>query len=134
MKKVYNIFIPAHGFRALTVWPFIFVRLEEKRRYNDVDDRHESIHGEQQKEMLAAGGIIAACMLLLGCGWWSLIALPLFFWWYLIEWVVKTAYYRNATTAYKNIGFEREAFAHQREICYLDARRRFAWINEIKKG
>ena len=128
MKKVYNIFIPAKGFRAMTVWPFIFVRLEEKRRYGDVDDRHETIHGCQQKEMLVIAAVVLIILLLLGCGWWSLLAIPLFFWWYVIEYVIKLCYYHNATTAYKNISFEREAFGHQSDIVYLDNRKHFAWI------
>ena len=131
MKKVYNIFIPAHGFRAMTIWPFIFIRLEEKREYNDVDDRHENIHGEQQKEMLCVAVIIAAILFAVGCAWWCcLIPLPLFFWWYLIEWLLRLFGKGNA---YRNISFEREAFSNEKDESYLSKRKRFAWIKYIKQ-
>lgn len=130
MKKVYNIFIPAHGFRAMTIWPFIFIRLEEKREYNDVDDRHENIHGEQQKEMLCVAVIIAAILFAVGCAWWCcLIPLPLFFWWYLIEWLLRLFGKGNA---YRNISFEREAFSNEKDESYLSKRKRFAWIKYLK--
>jgi len=133
MKKVYNIFIPAHGFRAMTIWPFIFVRLEEKREYNDVDDRHETIHGEQQKEMLCVAVIIVAILFAVGCAWWCcLIPLPLFFYWYLTEWLLRKLFGKG--NAYRNISFEREAFANERNEGYLSKRKRFAWIKYINNN
>ena len=134
MKKVYNIFIPAKGFRCLTVWPFIFVRLEEKRNYGERDEIHESIHGKQQKEMLMCGAIIGIVMALHGLGWWSLAALPLFFWWYVAEWLVRLAVCRNAFKAYKAISFECEAFEHQDDPAYLDTRMPFAWLDYTIKN
>jgi hypothetical protein len=82
--------------------------------------------------MLGIGAVLTAILLILGCGWWSLLALPLFFWWYVIEWLIKCVYYRNPTTAYKNIGFEREAFRHQSDLMYLYDRKPFAWIDELR--
>ena len=134
MIKVFNNIIPFQGFLALTVWPFIFIRKKAAWRYDEVTDRHENIHGEQQKEMLVIGAAMAVILAVCNCGWWSLLALPLFFYWYGIEWLIKLCYYRNGHTAYKNIGFEREAYDHQREIDYLYIRKPFEWINEIKKG
>lgn len=109
MKVITNSIIPFKGFTALTLWPFIFVRKDEEKYYTDVVDRHEHIHGEQQKEML----------------------IVFFLLWYGIEWLIKWAYYRNRMTAYKNISFEREAYAHQNEMSYLDNRMHYAWMKYI---
>ena len=108
MKKVYNNIFPFKGFTAMTIWPFIFVRKDAMMVATTI--RHENIHGRQQKELLLVG----------------------FYLWYGIEWLVKLCYYRNRITAYKNISFEREAYANQSNITYLDERKPFAWFKYIK--
>lgn len=107
MIKVYNNIIPFKGYKALTFWPFVFIR--KGAIYNEVDDNHECIHGEQQKETL----------------------IVLFYLWYGIEYLIKWAYYRNRHMAYKNVGFEREAYDNQRDIVYVDTRKSFAWLKYI---
>ena len=109
MKKIVNNIIPFKDFTALTLWPFIFVRKDEEKYYTDVVERHEYIHGEQQKEML----------------------IVLFYVWYGIEWLIKWVYYRNSMTAYKNISFEREAYKNQNDLAYLDIRKHYAWTKYI---
>ena len=118
------------GTKLMTIWPFIFTHKETK--VDDKDIRHEEIHGEQQKEMLIIGAAMAVILAVCNCGWWSLLALPLFLWWYGIEWFIKACYYGNATTAYKNISFEREAYAHQHQLDYLFYRNPFAWFRYIR--
>jgi hypothetical protein len=71
--------------------------------------RHESIHIKQQKEMLVI----------------------FFFLWYFVEWLIRLIQYRNAMTAYKNISFEREAYCHQAEAGYLEARKPYSFIKYI---
>lgn len=95
---------------ALALWPFIFVRDEYAWSFDTSSERHEEIHGAQQKEML----------------------LVLFYLWYGIEWLIKLCYYRNSNTAYKNISFEREAYSNEGNIVYLDERKPFAWFKYIK--
>ncbi len=109
MITVKNNIIPFKGFTAITFWPFIFVRKDEEKYYTDVVERHEYIHGEQQKEML----------------------IVFFLLWYGIEWFVKLCIYRNSMTAYKNISFEREAYRNQNDLAYLDERKHFAWTKYI---
>jgi hypothetical protein len=132
MRVVFNDIIPFKGFLAVTIWPFVFVRNSASGGYNAVTDHHEQIHGRQQKEMLAVGCVLAAVSFLL-VGWWSLLCVPLFFWWYGIEWVVRLIQYRNGHAAYRNISFEREAFEHQRHFGYLTGRKWFAWIGFLKE-
>ena len=67
---------------------------------------HESIHWEQQKEML---GI-------------------LFYVWYGIEYLVRLIQYRDGDKAYRNISFEREANIFEQCDWYLDGRCRYAWL------
>lgn len=132
MKKIISKHFPFAGYKAMTVWPFIFIREGMAWAYDEKTDRHEHIHGEQQKELLVAG-IITSCILwLVGCGWWSLMALPVFFYWYVVEWLIRWAYYRNRKTAYRNIAFEREAYAKEDDVVYLDSRKPFAWVKYIK--
>ena len=109
MKKIVNNIIPFKGFTAITIWPLIFVRNDNEKYYTDVVERHEYIHGEQQKEML----------------------IIFFLLWYGIEWLVKLVYYRNRMTAYKNISFEREAYKNQNDLVYLDIRKHYAWTKYI---
>ena len=109
MLTVRNNIIPFKGFTALTLWPFVFVRKDEEKSYTHIVERHETIHGEQQKEML----------------------IVLFYLWYLAEWLVKWIFYRNRTMAYKNISFEREAYANQYDAAYLDVRSHFSFFKYI---
>lgn len=134
MIKVYNNIFPLPAFKAMTIWPFMFIRKKAVQcgLFNEVDERHEEIHGEQQREMLSVGVLVLMGLGVLGCGWWSLLGLPAFFYWYGIEWAVKAVIYRNTKTAYKNISFEREAYDHQREIDYMCHREPFAWFKYIR--
>lgn len=93
----------------MCVYPFIFTR---SKRLSDTDIRHESIHGEQQKEMLLIG----------------------FYLWYGMEWVIKLFRYRNGIVAYKNISFEREAYSNQDDVAYLDERKPYAFIKYLTKN
>ena len=49
MKVIYNRFIPFKGFKAMSMWPVILVRIGS--RFSSVDLRHERIHFKQQKEL-----------------------------------------------------------------------------------
>ena len=47
---IYNKLIPFKGYKAITIWPFIFIRKECS--FNNVDLNHEKIHLRQQLELL----------------------------------------------------------------------------------
>ena len=79
MKIVRNSIIPFKGYKAITIWPFIFVR--EECSFDEVDLNHEKIHGKQQLELL----------------------IIFFYLIYLVEWIIKG--YRNISferEAYSN--------------------------------
>ena len=83
----------------MTVFPFVFLR---KREMKDdlVMVNHEKIHLRQQLELLI---------------------LP-FFVWYFIDYLVKIIRYKNRHVAYRNIVFEREAYANESNLEYLQLR------------
>lgn len=108
MKIIYNNLIPVKGFRAMTIFNIIFARK------GSVIDKtvmtHEKIHWEQEKEMMIIG----------------------FYLWYVIEFLIKLAYYRNWKRAYRSISFEREAFANEMIDDYVINRKHFKWIDYVK--
>ena len=104
MKTVINDIIPFKGYKAMCFWPWIFVRRGSS--FKDVDLNHELIHSRQQIEML----------------------LVFFYLWYGIEYLFRLIQYRNINDAYRNISFEREAYANQYDMNYLQNRKHFAWI------
>ena len=107
IKVIQNNIIPFKGFSALTIWPIIFCR----RELHDMDITHETIHCEQQLEMLI---------------------LP-FFLWYVVEWLIRLILYRNFYEAYRNISFEQEAYLNQNQMWYPEERSHFTWIKYLTK-
>ena len=134
LKKVINSIIPWEGVMAMTVYPWLFIRKEFKDKFNAVDERHETTHALQQIETFCLGVVLMVVLLIWGCGWWSLLALPLYFEWYVLEWFIKVilAFFANRD-GYYSISFEQEAFEHEQEFYYNDVRHHFEWFNYIFK-
>ena len=107
MKIILNDYIPFKGYKLMTVYPFLFVR--RGTAYTAFDINHEEIHARQQKELLLVG----------------------FYVWYVLEWLVRLCVYRNAHKAYRNISFEREAYANECYNWYISERRMFNFLNYI---
>ncbi len=87
------------GFGGITIFPFVILRT----RHHAEDPRyvnHEKIHIRQQLELLV---------------------LP-FFVWYFAEFLIRLARYKNRREAYRNISFEREAYANEKDLSYLKKR------------
>ena len=129
MIIVRNSFIPFDGYKAMSIWPIIFVRKE--CNFNKIDERHEEIHGRQQIEMAAAGAVLALILCLIGFGWWSMCAIPLFYIWYITEWIIRLFIDKNP---YRSISFEQEAYGNERVPEYLEYRRFFAWVKYLFKS
>lgn len=128
MIIVRNNILPIKGFKAMALWPFTFVR--KNAIFGKVAENHENIHGAQQLEMLVVGAILAGILAIIGCGWWSLFALPLFFYWYGIEWAIRKLFTKQ--DAYKSLAHEREAYDNEENLHYLDERKLFAWVKYLK--
>ena len=89
----------------MNLFGVLFVR--GNARIDDITLNHEKIHTAQIKEL------------------WYIF----FYLWYIIEWLIRLFMKGNA---YRNISFEREAYSNEKDLSYLDNRKRFAWIKYIK--
>ncbi|MEN8928854.1 MAG: hypothetical protein ABF242_01365 [Flavobacteriales bacterium] len=86
-------------YSAITLWPFIVVN--KKRKGEKVLLNHERIHLRQQIELLI---------------------IP-FYLWYFTEFVFRYFQYKSWDLAYRNISFEREAYANESDMEYLGKRK-----------
>lgn len=100
VPKLASFFMPV---AAITLWPFIFV----KKVYGDDAKliNHESIHIQQQIELLVVGFYIV----------------------YLYDWLRGLIKYRDASRAYFRIRFEQEAYRFDDNMSYLNIREKYAW-------
>jgi hypothetical protein len=93
------------GYEAINLFGIIFVRRGIKPSSALIN--HERIHTRQQWELLWVG----------------------FYLWYLLEYLFYLIIYRSTHRAYRAVHFEREAYAHERNLNYLQHRRLYAWMN-----
>ncbi len=87
------------GFRGITLFPFILVSNSELKQ-DAVTVNHEKIHIRQQLELL----------------------IILFFIWYGLEFLIRWMGCRDKNDAYRNLSFEREAYAKEKDLGYLKQR------------
>lgn len=76
----------------------------------DNDLNHEAIHQKQWNELTWIGFML----------------------FYAIEYIVKLFKYKKGYSTYRNLSFEREAYANDRNDSYLKQRKRFAFIKHLK--
>lgn len=89
----------------MNLFGVLFVR--GNARIDDITLNHEKIHTAQIKEL------------------WYVF----FYLWYVIEWLIRLFMKGNA---YRNISFEREAYANQNDLNYLKSRKRFDFAKYLK--
>lgn len=107
MFIVRNKYLPLKRFSAINLLGVLFAHPGA-----EIDDRllnHERIHTRQMLEMLVVG----------------------FYLWYVIEWLIRLTMKGNA---YRNISFEREAYANDNNFNYLAERKLFAWMKYLSKA
>ena len=97
VNRRFIIRIPTLGPDGMALFPFILVRQPNP---GPVLINHERIHLRQQAEM----GVLP------------------FYLWYVVEYGIRLLQYRNQYRAYRNISFEREAFANDTDLTYLRVR------------
>lgn len=105
MYLIVSKYLLPKGFRGLTVFPFVFLKYRRDKE-NLILINHERIHLRQQLEMFV---------------------IP-FFIWYFFEYLIRLLQFRNKDLAYRNISFEREAYAHESELGYLKKRSFFRFL------
>ncbi len=91
-------FIAYHG---IALYPFLLLK-NKNLVFDQIFINHEQIHFQQQIE---------------------LYFIPFYFI-YLFEYIRNLLYYQNHDRAYREISFEREAFANQHDLDYLTNRQR----------
>ena len=96
------------GYRGLTIFPFVFAKAGCDKK-NEVFINHERIHLRQQLELLL---------------------IP-FFVWYFIAFFIRLIQYKNCDLAYRNISFEREAYANENNSDYLKQRSLWSFLKYI---
>lgn len=105
MKIIYNRWIPFKGFNAINLFGVLFCKPDSILDATIL--RHEEIHTRQMKEMLYV----------------------FFYLWYVLEWMARLIINDDA---YRNISFEREAYAHMYDPLYLSYRPRWAWFKYLR--
>lgn len=105
---MFIIHIASLGPDGMALFPFILVRHPKP---GPVLLNHERIHLRQQAEL----GIIP------------------FYIWYLLEYLIRRLQYRQHYQAYRNISFEREAYAHEQNLMYLQERPWWAFWHYMTK-
>ncbi|PIV94487.1 MAG: hypothetical protein COZ17_07275 [Flavobacteriaceae bacterium CG_4_10_14_3_um_filter_33_47] len=108
MILCYKYLVPK-GYIGLTIFPFIFLKDKKFKTHIELIN-HEKIHIKQQLEFLI---------------------LP-FFVWYGIEFLVRFYQYKSWHLAYINISFEREAFANECKVNYLNERRFWQFLKYLR--
>lgn len=110
MKVFYTKHFPPKGFAAINLFGIIIGR-KEYGKLSMYELNHENIHTYQIREML-----------------WIF-----FYIFYLLEWIIRLTQYRNLLKAYYNISFEREAYANDKNLSYLENRKLFSSLRYLKK-
>ena len=85
---------------GITIFPFIFLR-ESAFKENKILINHEKIHIRQQLELL----------------------IIFFYLWYVVEYYYWYFSLKDKHLAYRNISFEREAYAMEEDLNYLETRK-----------
>ena len=109
MKVIYNKIIPMKGYKAINIFGVLFSR--EGAVLTKEDLNHERIHTAQMRETLFIG----------------------FYLWYAVEWVIRLFLDGlDGHTAYRNVSFEREAYANEGDKGYLSGRRFWSFLKYLK--
>jgi cytochrome bd-type quinol oxidase subunit 2 len=106
MIVLVNPYLLRKNFLGISLWPFIILKKTELKLDN-VFINHEKIHLRQQIEMLV---------------------IP-FYIWYVMEYLFRMFQYKNRREAYRNISFEREAYANEKDLDYLKKRPFWRFLN-----
>lgn len=120
MKIIRNKYIPFPGYKAINLFGVLFVKNNAK--IDDVTINHEAIHSRQFVELMVLFAVATFFI-----RWWLPVFAPFAFYvWYIVEWLIRLLKKGNA---YRNISFEREAYANQGDFSYLKGR---GWFNFLK--
>lgn len=97
------------GYNGLTLFPFVVVRTDSDKS-NKVLVNHEKIHIKQQIQLLVLPFLI----------------------WYMIEFLFRLIQFKDKNRAYRNISFEREAYANERNLNYVKEMPFWSFLKYLK--
>lgn len=97
------------GYNGLTLFPFVMLR-NDFDKANKMLLNHEKIHIRQQMQMLIVP----------------------FFIWYLIEFLFRLLQFKDKNRAYRNISFEREAYANEHDMNYVGQMSFWSFLKYLK--
>lgn len=107
MKIIVNKILPPKGYVAINLFGFLLCR--DRKKVTRIVINHEKIHTAQMRELLYV----------------------FFYILYGIEFLLRLWWYLDWHAAYRNISFEREAYAKEKYYAYISKRKNYAWINYI---
>ena len=126
MKIIRNKYIPFPGYKAINLFGVLFVKNNAK--IDEVTINHESIHSAQIAEVMIASIPFALLLWLFTNVWLGLLlVIASYYLWYVIEWLIRLP----KGNAYKNISFEREAYANENYSDYSNERKPFSFLNYL---
>jgi hypothetical protein len=97
------------GYSGLAAFPFVIVK-KEGYKENRIFINHEKIHLRQQLELLIVP----------------------FFIWYSLEFLLRWYQYKDKNLAYRNLSFEREAYANESNLEYLETRKYYSFLKYLR--
>ncbi len=97
------------GYTGIAVYPFVILKSKDLKK-RVVLINHEKIHLKQQLEMLVI----------------------LFYVVYVIEFLIRLIQYKSWSLAYRNVSFEREAYANEFNLDYLKRRPFWGFLNYLR--
>ena len=107
MKIIRNNIIPFSGYKAMNLFGVLFVK--GNARIDDITLNHEKIHTAQMKEMLYIFFYII----------------------YIVDWLIGLVAHLDFRRAYRDICFEKEAYENEKDLDYLQKRKRFNFLKYI---
>lgn len=110
---------------TITLGCFIFTK---KKELSEKTKRHETIHMMQWMEVTIAALIVLGLMSWLVSPYWMVASPLVYYVWYVMEWLVRLPF----GNAYRNISFEREAFANDEDGEYIVNRELFNFVKYVK--
>ena len=130
MIVIKNRFIPFEGYETINLFGILFTRGD----IDYVEYNHEAIHTEQIIEcmMLAAFIILAICLIFKLSLLWLLLAIPMYYIQYGLEYLCIRLFHKKQKDAYHDVSFEEEAYANDFDLDYIKHRVPFNWIKYIK--
>lgn len=113
------------SYHTITLGCFIFTK---KSELSEKTKRHETIHMMQWMEVTIAALIVLGLLSWLISPYWMAVSPLVYYVWYVVEWLVRLPFGK----AYRNISFEREAFANDDDVEYIVNRELFNFVKYVK--